>query len=93
MHINYYVSYYTEYPVYHPEEGGYYESCVQLDTSYKFGSLKNARKFLAKWAEEMDMERWTDNRFGISSKYVGEGSYIRIETVMGIEERGCTPYC
>lgn len=88
----YYVSHYSEYPIYTAEEGGYYYAGVQLEKSYKFSSLKKARKFLTEYAEENEMNSINDNKAVYYSRYSYQDEFARIETVSGIEERGWHPY-
>ncbi|MBO5559327.1 hypothetical protein [Ruminococcus sp.] len=84
----YYVSFYQEFPVYEPAEGGYYVAENYLMTYRRVGSLKKARKvFKRKLAEAVeyhqDFDNVQKNAAYHTSKYVGCGSSLVIETVLG----------
>lgn len=98
-----YLSYYEEYPIYEPAEGGYYYAGNSLIKSERM-SERQAKKRLAEiWADAQKqnemlpaIERWamsSDHR-GIyrSSMYIGEGESVIIERHKGSEERGWQPY-
>lgn len=89
----YYVSYYMEYPIYEPAEGGYYYAGNDLEISYRFGSLSKARKFLKKMAAEEEMTMCGNNIARRIGKYIGENAEIRIETIQGKYISGEKTYC
>ena len=89
----YYVSYYSEYPIYEPAEGGYYYAGNQLMETVRLGSLKRARQTIRAKAEYYGMDICGQNFAIQRSKYIGEDEYIRIETVAGVKESGRVPYC
>lgn len=89
----YFVSHYSEYPLYTPEEGGYYYAGVELYKSFRFSSLKKAKKFLNKYAADNEMNLINDNKAVSYSRYKFSDEFIRIETVMGIHEQGQMSYC
>ena len=93
----YYVSFYEEYPIYEPAEGGYYYEgkCVQLH--YRVGSLKHARRLLRKLvAEAVEYHQPYDivekNYARKTSKYIGREKELRIETFLGMRESGYVQY-
>lgn len=98
-----YLSYYEEYPIYEPAEGGYYYAGNKLVKSERM-SERQAKKRLAEIWEEVqkgneilpEVEQWVmdGNRRGIyrSNRYIGEGESYIIERHKGSEERGWQPY-
>lgn len=79
----YYVSYYDEYPIYEPAEGGYYAG-TSATHSEGFNSLKAAQKFMDEYVNSAiaDGENWKPygkRGYYIPSKYIGEQSYIILE--------------
>ena len=92
--IWYYVTWYDKYPIYEPAEGGYYYEGLDESYCYKFGTLKNAKKWLKKWAEEYGYKVSSNGKHAYEeSHYIGEGTVIHIETVRGIHTCGYHPYC
>ena len=95
-----YLSYYEEYPIYEPAEGGYYYAGLELVESERL-SKRQAKKLFDEQAEELlseDSNWYLGNiKFGRQmtrhSKYIGEGAYICIEKHKGMHERGWQPYC
>ena len=80
----YYVSYYDEYPIYEPAEGGYYYAGTSATHSEGFNSLKAAQKFMDEYVNSAiaDGENWKPygkRGYYIPSKYIGEQSYIILE--------------
>lgn len=88
----YYVSHYAEYPIFEAAEGGYYYAGNELIEYFRFGNLKNARKFLRRLACEREFNIINDNAAFKKSKYIGEGEEIVIETSLGKRECGFKPY-
>lgn len=95
----YYVSFYAEYPIYEPAEGGYYYSGNNATYSKGFDSESQARKFMDDYVHSaiLDGENW--HKYGkdgyfIPSKYVGEQHYIMLEPNKAYlsDERGYEPY-
>lgn len=94
----YYVSYYEEYPIYEPAEGGYYYAGNVLQFTHRVGSLKKARKLLKKYIEDAEQYHRPYDYIGKNyaykdgGDYIGRGRELRIETVPGRRERGYVPY-
>jgi hypothetical protein len=95
----YYVSVYHNYPIYESAEGGYYYTGTELDEySNPFNTLVDARKELRLKAEELEyankygLNKYVDEDY-IRCKYVGEGSFVTIEKVIGSERSGVHTYC
>lgn len=88
----YYVTHYKDYPVFRPEEGGYYVSGTEMIDSEKFSTLKEARKFLNEVEKNDDMKKIGLNCYAIHSKYIGDDEYIKIEKKQGHDIRGIQPY-
>ncbi len=88
----YYVSYYEEYPIYEPAEGGYYYAETELHYFYRVRTLKKARRILNKVASELGIENMCKNRAYEAGKHIGDGRSLRIETVLGIAESGYRHY-
>ena len=97
------LSYYEEYPIYEPAEGGYYYAGLALVRTERLSKRAAKRKFdeIAKrYVEETKNEPYpwvmNDVRYGRhlfrGSKYIGEGAYICIERNKGSQERGWVPY-
>ena len=103
MKARYYVTLYNKYPIYEPAEGGYYYEGREIGWSFPFQEYRKARRFLKKCFKDCVAcgdtkdEYWHENashsRFGVSSKYVGEGWYVTLERKQGSEVKGWTPYC
>lgn len=92
--IWYYVTWYDKYPIYEPAEGGYYYEGMEAHGYFKCGSLKRAKKYLEKWAKEEGYVISTNGRHAYEeSRYIGEGTVMHIETVLGIHTCGYVPYC
>lgn len=82
----FYVSYYEEYPEYHPEEGGYYNAGCELVSTEEFSSLDEAKARIKELGEEDLMERISDEFYLDRSKYIGQDRFYIIETEQGSEE-------
>lgn len=103
----YYISRYSQYPIYEPAEGGYYYEGTSLDEYIRTTSLKKARKLLKKMVQEdrpwedtpyseeemMDTFSVPQNHFYVFTKYIGDGVEYHIETKLGSHEHGYRPYC
>lgn len=95
-----YVSHYSLYPIFEPAEGGYYYDGIQLDGSVCVSTLQKAKERLEKEAKEYGYEVLRDgydSRKAVSDdyngRYVGEGSFIIIESRKGMYTQGRKPYC
>ena len=101
----YYVSLYELYPIYEPAEGGYYyDGCEYKGSLPACKTLKKARRLLRKQIQYLQEEYgedkvyewgWAGHLWGVrtQSKYIGEGTVIRIETRKASGESGYKPYC
>lgn len=94
-----YLSYYEEYPIYEPAEGGYYYSGLELVESERLSKRQAKKLFDEKAKEKMNDGNWMrcNPKFGRSmimkSKYIGEGACFCIERRQGMHERGKVTYC
>lgn len=80
----FYVSYYDEYPIYEPAEGGYYYAGNSAAHSQGFNSEDEARKFVDEYvnsaiADGEDWKPYGKRGYYIPSKYIGDQSYIILE--------------
>ena len=91
----FYVTYYEEYPIYEPAEGGYYYAGVQANSSWGFNSKDEALEFLEEAVKENegDWEKMSDGYIE-RSKYIGENRYFVVEPRNSYlsKERGYEPY-
>lgn len=76
----FYVTHYEETPYYHPEEGGYYIAGRYAVDSKGFDNKEDALQALQEYADELGMDKLSDTSYGIQSKYIGDSSYLVIET-------------
>ena len=95
-----YVSHYSCYPIFESAEGGYYYEGVQLDCSVCVRTIEKAKERLAKEAEALGyevLEAYYEGRKAVSEdyhgKYIGDGSFLIIESRKGMHESGYVPYC
>lgn len=78
----YYVSYYEEYPIYEPAEGGYYYAGEQILDCVACSTWKKAKRVYRRWKSEFksyydsEKDRVFDYETGGCDKY-GDGSHIR----------------
>lgn len=92
------VSYYEEYPIFEPAEGGYYYAGCELKKTERL-SRRQAKKKFAKIVEELltdEMDEWFfDGEWQVTlpSRYIGEGCFWCIERKEGSHTRGWRPYC
>ena len=103
MKGRYYVTLYNKYPIYEPAEGGYYYEGREISWSFPFQEYRKARRFLKKCfkdcvaCKDTEDKYWHTNanhsRFGVGSKYIGEGWYVVLERKQGSEVKGWEPYC
>lgn len=99
----YYVTYYEEYPIYEPAEGGYYYDGSQNVLVREFKSWRKARQFFNKAAKQFVEDFSYDNpccRYGfpnsyaeVRSRYIGNDYGIVLTSKKPLEEHGWEPYC
>lgn len=95
------LSYYEEYPIYEPAEGGYYYSGLALVSTERLSKRAAKRKFDAEAKELLELSKDGDypwvklngRHLAQDSKYIGEGAFFCVERKKGMYERGCQPYC
>lgn len=98
------LSYYEEYPIYEPAEGGYYYAGLALEKTERLSKRAAKKKFdklAAELLEETKNESYPWMMGNIiygrtlirGSKYIGEGAYICIEKRKGSHTKGWEPYC
>lgn len=80
----FYVSYYEEYPIYEPAEGGYYYAGNNAVHSQGFNNEQEAKKFMDEYvnssmADGEDWKPYGKRGYYVPSKYIGEQSYIILE--------------
>ena len=85
-----YLTHYTEYPIYEPEEGGYYYAGREANEYYRLNSVKQAKRKLAKMRKELEAEGFEvfEDRADMYSKYIGESELWIIDKVYGSHESG-----
>lgn len=94
-----YLTNYLEYPIYHPEEGGYYQAGQGAGVFYRLNSVKQAKRKLAKMRKELEKDGFNVCLDGNEcyayrySKYIGRGELWMIEKVYGSHNKGWEPYC
>lgn len=76
----FYVTYYAEYPIYEPAEGGYYYPGRDAVWSEGFNSEEEAREFAKKYVTE-DGDNWQEksNGYELKGKYIGQDQSVNIE--------------
>ena len=99
----FYLTYYEEYPIYEPAEGGYYYAgCSAEEWAYD-ESLSEILKYIPEYLEKFDMEFWIDKNnivplfetYGAvvvgmeTSKYIGEDRFIRLENESEFKSEEC----
>lgn len=94
-----YVSFYTKYPIFEPAEGGYCYDGIHLQESHSFTTRRKAKAYLRKMLKISTLGsdgEWHSNdrtSFGWNDRYVGEGYFFTLERIPGSEESGRKPYC
>lgn len=94
-----YLSYYEEYPIYEPAEGGYYYPGLELVESERLSKRQAKKLFDEKAKEKIKDGDWflSNPKFGRymrrTSRYIGEGAVFCIEKRKGMHKRGRIPYC
>jgi rubrerythrin len=91
----FYVTYYAEYPIYEPAEGGYYYAGQDAIWSEGFNTKEDALDYAKKYTSE-DSDTWEEltDGFVCKGKYIGEDQYVRIEdnkSYLG-DVKGWEPY-
>ena len=76
----FYVTYYAEYPIFEPAEGGYYYPGRDAIWSEGFETKEEAEQFLDNFIREdgEDWEKYTDG-YILHGKYIGEDQLAVIE--------------
>lgn len=95
------VTWYDEYPIYEPAEGGYYYAGREYSKMSEPYPLKKAKRWLKQEYKKLRKiygdRLYMDDECGIHyiSEYIGEGFDIVIERPQdaGKDEIGHTPYC
>lgn len=91
-----YLTHYSEYPIYHPEEGGYYQAGRQADVFYRLNSVKQAKRKLLKAKKELEADGFVIYNDGESAyrrdKYIGNGEEWLIEKIYASHNEGWRPY-
>ena len=93
-----YLTHYTEYPIYYPEEGGFYIAGQQADCAYRLNSMKQAQRKLKKMQKNLEEDGFKifiyDNYCEAYkySKYIGDGELWVVEKVYGSKNEGWRPY-
>ena len=78
----FYVTYYAEYPIYEPAEGGYYYAGRDAIWSEGFNTEEEAQEYADKYIEQDDeWNEWKKEDFGyhLDGKYIGQNQYVVIE--------------
>lgn len=91
-----YVSYYENYPIYEPAEGGYYYEGRTLVKSERLSRRQAKKQFSEIVKEALQDEDWVyDGHWKVyeKSNYIGEGSFYCIEKKKGSHISGYKPYC
>ena len=90
-----YLTLYEEYPIYYPQEGGYYIAGRQAAEYFRLNSVKQAKRKLQKHRKELEQDGFVvcDEYAFLRSRYIGEGAEWVIEKVYGSHNKGWEPYC
>lgn len=90
----YFLTHYVEYPIYHPEEGGYYQAGCEAEEYYEFKTKEEAKDALTKMEIELEEYGFIINEESacLHSKYIGSGERWIIEKEYGSENVGFIPY-
>lgn len=92
----FYVTYYQEYPIYEPAEGGYYYAGSDAVHSKGFETREEAMEYASELKNESGESGWESysNGYMKEGKYIGEGERIVIETRNDYlsQEKGWEPY-
>ena len=106
--MKYYLTYYEEYPIYEPAEGGYYYAGRSAEEWAYDENLSEILNYISEFADKHDVEICRDinniveifKKWGAvvvaikHSKYIGESRFIRLENESEFkgEECGWHPY-
>lgn len=78
----FYVTYYAEYPIYEPAEGGYYYAGNDAIWSEGFNTEEEAWEYADKYIEQDDewgeWQKFT-NGYKLDGKYIGQNQYVVVE--------------
>lgn len=78
----FYVTYYAEYPIYEPAEGGYYYAGNDAIWSEGFNTEEEAWEYANKYVEQDDewgdWQKFTDG-YKLDGKYIGQNQYVVVE--------------
>lgn len=78
----FYVTYYAEYPIYEPAEGGYYYAGNDAIWSEGFNTEEEAWEYADKYVEQDDewgeWQKFTDG-YKLDGKYIGQNQYVVVE--------------
>lgn len=96
-----YLSYYEEYPIYEPAEGGYYYAGLALVKTERLSKRAAKRKFDKEAKEMLETTKnepypWIQlngRHIVRDSKYIGEGAFFCVEKKKGKHSKGWQPYC
>lgn len=98
-----YVTWYNNYPIYEPAEGGYYYTGSSGDVCYVFTSRKKVIRYCSKLIKELEehaeIRGWkfykdkTNLYARASGKYIGDGAFVILERTPYQHESGRVPYC
>ena len=91
----YYLTYYEEYPIFEPAEGGYYYAGQNYDAYWEYDSLEEAKQQLLEMKDNLEEDGFVvyDDCAYLYSKYIGNGSKWFIEETLGENTKGWHPYC
>ena len=94
----YYVTYYREYSLYEPAEGGYYYPGVEDFESFEFTTKQEAREFLNQYALDLELEqdgftKQNDEKWTKYGSYIGQSEWVCIETKRACQAIGKQVYC
>ena len=93
-----YLTHYTEYPIYYPQEGGFYVAGQQADCFYRLNSMKQAKRQLEKMRKQLEEDGFVVCINGNIceayrySKYIGHGELWTTEKAYGSYNKGWEPY-
>ena len=90
MKGGYFLTHYTEYPIYEPAEGGYYYAGNEADDCYTFRTKWGAKRKLRKMKAELKEDGFIvyEDRAYKASKYIGDGESWHIERKYGSHNSG-----
>lgn len=78
----FYVTYYAEYPIYEPAEGGYYYAGNDAIWSEGFNTEEDAWEYADKYIEQDDeWGEWQKQDYGyvLKGQYIGQDQYVVVE--------------